>query len=94
MNFKIDVGFEKQVFNFALYPNPANSSVAISGLALGSKIEVVNILGETIYEFQANESKELIDVNSTNELLEIIKPKQESRVTLQDQFRIYLFYKL
>jgi PKD repeat protein len=43
-----DVGIEKYNLDFKMYPNPANANVNVSGLAEGSTLELMNILGESI----------------------------------------------
>lgn len=46
-----DVGFEQEeVLDFNIYPNPANQNVTINGKIQGAQIELINILGQTIYQ--------------------------------------------
>ena len=43
-----NLGIEDYNFNFKMYPNPANNNVTVTGLVEGIRIEVLNIVGETI----------------------------------------------
>jgi PKD repeat protein len=73
-----DVGFEKESFDFGMYPNPANTEVSISGLTIGSRIEVINILGETIITINVNQEKEKINLNDLSNGTYFIRLSGES----------------
>ena len=73
-----DVGFETETFDFGMYPNPANTEVSISGLAVGSRIEVINILGETIVEINVNQTKEKINLTHLSNGTYFIKLSNDS----------------
>lgn len=49
---------------FSVYPNPANESVSIENLPLGSQIKLVDIAGKIIYQSVVNNSIEKIDLQS------------------------------
>jgi PKD repeat protein len=49
-----DVGFEENDFNFKIYPNPAKSMTNVVGLKDGSKLEVINIVGKTVFTTYAD----------------------------------------
>jgi PKD repeat protein len=59
-----DVGFDTEDLNFSIYPNPAQNNVSIDGLIEGSRIELINLLGEVVSASTAQSSKEIINVNS------------------------------
>ncbi|MBN4072612.1 T9SS type A sorting domain-containing protein [Crocinitomix catalasitica] len=59
-----DVGLFNNNKNFRVYPNPANEQIIISGVQEGSQIEIINLLGQTVYISTANSYKEEIDVGN------------------------------
>lgn len=59
-----DVGFEEETFDFNVYPNPANEIITINGEIQGARIELVNILGQTIYQERATNGTETFGISS------------------------------
>jgi PKD repeat protein len=57
-----DVGFDTYDFDFNIYPNPSNDNVTVDGVIEGSRIELMNILGEVVYSTTANGTKEKLNV--------------------------------
>ncbi|MBD3638668.1 MAG: T9SS type A sorting domain-containing protein [Crocinitomicaceae bacterium] len=51
-----DVGVENNEFDFKMYPNPANTSVSISGLNGPATVELINILGQPVMREQSTGS--------------------------------------
>lgn len=58
-----DLGLAQPEPKLAIYPNPANNHVMISGLLGDSKIELYNILGERVLTLQSTGSQEAISVS-------------------------------
>lgn len=58
-----DVGIDEAGLNISIYPNPANSQVIVSGIQPGTQVELLNILGQPIYEKIA--VKSTIDFNTS-----------------------------
>lgn len=50
--------------NLIIYPNPSSGKFVVTGLSIGSKIEVYNAIGEVILNFQTSEEKTLIDLQN------------------------------
>jgi len=58
-----DVSIEDYDFNFKVYPNPANSQVTVNGLVENSKIDLINIIGETVISQKSNGNSIIIDTD-------------------------------
>ena len=58
-----DVGWLDNNQNFKVYPNPANQKLIIDQVEEGSTIELLNLLGQTIYTSRVTSYKEIIDVS-------------------------------
>lgn len=72
-----DVGIEIQEFDFQLYPNPANDVVNLTGLRIGSFVELVNILGETVYSDVVSNSTLTLKVNDLSSGTYFIRVRNE-----------------
>lgn len=59
-----DVGFNEEVLNFKMYPNPANNQVNITGLVEGATLELVNLLGQPVYRKQVSNNTEVISTEN------------------------------
>lgn len=57
-----DVGLNEDQNTLKIYPNPVNSNFVISGLQAGSRIELINVLGETVFVQVCNDNSESINV--------------------------------
>ncbi|MCG8577566.1 MAG: PKD domain-containing protein [Flavobacteriales bacterium] len=58
-----DVGVYENNKNFVVYPNPANEQLIVADIEAGSQIEIINLIGQTIYTTSATSSKENMDVS-------------------------------
>jgi PKD repeat protein len=58
-----DVGIDANEAELLIYPNPANTTVHISGLKGEAKIEILNMLGECIYLSSTSSTTESLPVN-------------------------------
>lgn len=58
-----DAGMEEKNNELTIYPNPANAQLTISGAEQGGKIEILNMLGETVLVANADQQAETISVN-------------------------------
>jgi len=59
-----DVGIKTTDTELSIYPNPANNQFMISGLQGESKIEVLNILGESVIVIRTTSNQETISVSN------------------------------
>lgn len=59
-----DVGIEKNQAELSIHPNPANNQFVVSGLQGESRIEVLNILGETVFLINSSATLETISVSN------------------------------
>lgn len=50
--------------HIVVYPNPNNGSFALDKLPIGSTIQIVNVVGEVVYETISNTNIVFIDINS------------------------------
>lgn len=55
-----DVGIDTKDQQFKIYPNPANNQVTISDLSGDAKIELYNLLGESVYTIKTSNEQETI----------------------------------
>ena len=73
-----DVGVEDYQFDFKMYPNPANTTASIVGLKEGSKIELINILGETLFVTTTNGNTENLELYNYSNGTYFVKVSTES----------------
>ena len=58
-----DVGLESYNFDFKLFPNPANNLTNVVGLTEGTKVELINIVGKTVYAEVVNGTQVELNLN-------------------------------
>ncbi|UKN03530.1 T9SS type A sorting domain-containing protein [Paracrocinitomix mangrovi] len=56
-----NLGIEDNKVDFSLYPNPANSTVTVNGLKAGTRIELLNIIGEVVMTDVADGNKHYLN---------------------------------
>ncbi len=63
-----------------IYPNPSSGKVNISGLALGNRIQVFNIIGDQLLDITARHSTEIISLEDQPDGVYIIRLSDEEEV--------------
>ena len=74
-----DLGLATPEKELAVYPNPASNYVIVSGLQGETKIEVLNLLGETIATVRTTDSQETISVSGLPTGTYFVKITQQNK---------------
>lgn len=69
--------------DFKLYPNPATDMLYIAGTEKADRMEIVNVLGQTIKEMNVNSNDVQIDINSLDAGMYIVKIYAGNNVVTQ-----------
>jgi hypothetical protein len=61
-NFCLTVGVEEMLSNIAIYPNPANDWIQITGVTANSNFELFSLTGQLLEAGKVNSSYERLEV--------------------------------
>ena len=62
-----------KIGDITVYPNPASSTVTISGIEPGSEINILNVAGAVVKNLIATSNLEVIDVNDLTKGIYLVK---------------------
>ena len=90
----VSIEEQKEVSNIQIYPNPTNSTITVnienSESANGYKIEINNLLGQTVYTNSLNPTNNLIDLSSLgNKGIYFVKVLDENSNVIDVQKVVY-----
>jgi len=63
-----------------IYPNPSSGKVHISGLALGNRIQIFNIIGDQLLDITASHNTEIISLEDQPDGVYIIRLSNDDKV--------------
>lgn len=77
-----DVGINETQNSILIFPNPANESFIIKGIELGSKVEIVNMLGEVVYQELVSNNQMMVATNYLSEGAYLVRVTNQLNQTI------------
>lgn len=82
-------GIEEQNTNaLNIFPNPAQSIVSLNNLAVGSRLQLIDITGKTVLETIVSSSEMTIDLNKINNGVYFVQLGNNSEITISKKLVI------
>jgi hypothetical protein len=77
-----DVGIYETQNSILIYPNPANETFIIKGIELGSKVEIVNMLGEVVHQELVSNNQMMVATNYLSEGAYLVRVSNQFNQTI------------
>lgn len=77
-----DVGINETQNSILIFPNPANESFIIKGIELGSKVEIVNMLGEVVHQELVSNNQMMVATNYLSEGAYLVRVTNQLNQTI------------